>query len=257
MQQLVLSLFPGIDMLGRGFEAEGYCVVRGPDVLWGGDIRLFHPPPMKFHGVIGGSPCQDFSKARRIPPTGYGLEMIAEFERVVGESSPLWWLLENVPGVPDISVDGYEVQRLDLNARECGLSQRRLRHFQFGSMFGDMLIPKRQKNFSEPTPTLLASDGKKSSRLGWPDFCEESGLPRNFALPGLSRKQRYAAVGNGVPIPMARTIANAIKWRVTKGTANLCICGCGRVVTGNQKAAGAACRKRMERRRRKKENNST
>lgn len=24
--QLVLSLFPGIDLLGRGFEAEGFCV---------------------------------------------------------------------------------------------------------------------------------------------------------------------------------------------------------------------------------------
>jgi len=26
--QLVLSIFPGIDLLGRGFEAEGFCVVR-------------------------------------------------------------------------------------------------------------------------------------------------------------------------------------------------------------------------------------
>jgi hypothetical protein len=26
------------------FEQEGFTVVRGPDVLWGGDIRRFHPP---------------------------------------------------------------------------------------------------------------------------------------------------------------------------------------------------------------------
>ena len=26
--ELVLSLFPGVDLLGRGFEAEGFCVVR-------------------------------------------------------------------------------------------------------------------------------------------------------------------------------------------------------------------------------------
>lgn len=45
---LVLSLFPGIGMLDRGFEEEGYCVVRGPDVLWGGDIRSFHPPARVF-----------------------------------------------------------------------------------------------------------------------------------------------------------------------------------------------------------------
>ena len=34
--ELVLSLFPGIDLLGRGFEAEGFCVVRGPDLLHAG-----------------------------------------------------------------------------------------------------------------------------------------------------------------------------------------------------------------------------
>lgn len=40
---LVLSLFPGIGLLDMAFELEGNCVVRGPDVLWGGDIRTFHP----------------------------------------------------------------------------------------------------------------------------------------------------------------------------------------------------------------------
>jgi len=33
MNRLVLSIFPGIDILGKGFEEEGYCVVRGPDRL--------------------------------------------------------------------------------------------------------------------------------------------------------------------------------------------------------------------------------
>ena len=77
--QLVLSLFPGIDLLGRGFEDTGFCVVRGPDRLWGGDIRRFFPIPGKFNGIIAGSPCQDFSSARRTDPTGYGREMLAEF----------------------------------------------------------------------------------------------------------------------------------------------------------------------------------
>ena len=59
--QLILSLFPGIDLLGQGFEAEGYCVVRGPDRLWGGDIQDFHCFSGRFDGVIGGPPCQDFT----------------------------------------------------------------------------------------------------------------------------------------------------------------------------------------------------
>jgi site-specific DNA-cytosine methylase len=46
--QLVLSLFPGIGLLDRAFEEEGFCVVRGPDLLWGGDIKTFHPPAGKF-----------------------------------------------------------------------------------------------------------------------------------------------------------------------------------------------------------------
>ena len=54
MTDLVLSLFPGIGLLDMAFEEEGFCVVRGPDLLWGGDIRRFHPPAGRFEGVIGG-----------------------------------------------------------------------------------------------------------------------------------------------------------------------------------------------------------
>lgn len=41
MSELVLSLFPGIGLLDMAFEEEGFCVVRGPDLLWGGDIKNF------------------------------------------------------------------------------------------------------------------------------------------------------------------------------------------------------------------------
>lgn len=33
---MILSLFPGIGLLDMAFEEEGFCVVRGPDLLWGG-----------------------------------------------------------------------------------------------------------------------------------------------------------------------------------------------------------------------------
>ena len=58
--RLVLSLFPGIGLLDRAFEDEGYCVVRGPDLIWGGDVHGFHPPMDTFDGIIGGPPCQCF-----------------------------------------------------------------------------------------------------------------------------------------------------------------------------------------------------
>ncbi|MCI0525226.1 MAG: DNA cytosine methyltransferase, partial [Acidobacteria bacterium] len=185
-------------MLGRGFEQEGFCIVRGPDLIFGGDIRTFHPPGGRFDGVIAGSPCQDFSIARHcVPPTGEGKKMLEEFARVVLEASPAWFLLENVPAVPDVEVAGYHVQRLDLNANECGLPQDRLRHFQFGSKNSLIIRPERQKPMTNSQRACVATEGIRPTRRGWADFCELQGLPRDFALPGLTLSARYRAVGNG------------------------------------------------------------
>ena len=63
----IVSLFPGIGILDKGFEDEGFCVLRGPDLIWGGDIRRFHLPPEVCQGIIGGPPCQDFSSLNRSP----------------------------------------------------------------------------------------------------------------------------------------------------------------------------------------------
>ena len=96
--QLVLSLFPGIGLLDRAFEEEGFVIVRGPDLLWGGEIKTFHPPAGKFDGVIGGPPCQIFSVMKRLNPRAGGKHgnLIPEFERCVIEAQPAWCLMENV-----------------------------------------------------------------------------------------------------------------------------------------------------------------
>lgn len=245
----MLSIFPGADLLGRGFEREGFCVVRGPDLLWGGDVREFHPPPGKFSGVIGGSPCQDFSRKRRAPPTGEGIELLGHFSRVIAEAAPDWFLSENVPAVPDVSVSGYSVQRFNLNAAECGGRQRRLRTFQFGTRDGTGIVLARAGTLprAELVATCLASEGTQQGRRGFADFCELQGLPRSFDLPGLSVAAKYRAVGNGVPVFMAATIARAIRVRRDFSDVRVCVCGCGRPVAGRQLAAGAGCRKRTER----------
>lgn len=249
---LILSLFPGIDLLGRGFEAEGFCVVRGPDLLWGGDVCRFHVPAGRFDGIIGGSPCQDFSSARRSEPSGEGVKLLAEFVRIVAEAQPKWFLLENVPAVPDVRVEGYQVQRFGLKASECGGRQSRLRHFQFGSREGLVIQPRRQKFAGKIEPACMAIEGKKQQRRTFADFCELQGLPRDFDLPGYSREAKYKAVGNGVPVMMAQVIAAAI--RESAGAQNirtltdcqLCACGCGQIVEGKAISAGATCRKRMQ-----------
>lgn len=210
-----------------------------------------HVPSGLYAGVIAVSPCQDFSDARRDPMTGNGLAMLLEFVRIVEEAGPEWFLLENVRSCPDIHVRGYTMQRFWLNARECGCRQRRFRRFQFGSLDGvGLVLPPPVFAAGPAEPCCMATEGTKKNRRTWADFCELQGLPRTFKLPGLGLKASYAAVGNGVPIPMGRVLAIAIDRRqVTKGQ-RVCVCGCGRVPPANAQHYSAACRKRMERSRR-------
>lgn len=245
--QLVLSLFPGIGMLDKGFEQAGFSVVRGPDLIFGGDIRSFSPIAGRFDGVIGGPPCQDFTKINRTPGK-YSRMMLYEFARVVLEASPVWWLMENVPEVPDVHIDGYGWQRIDLRANEFGLRQNRLRHFQFGRRDRLPLIVPRGDTVEADQPCCLASEGSRKDRRDWSTFCQLQGLPADFNLPGWSTSAKYRAVGNGVPVPMAYAIALAIATPTDKSVTP-CACGCGRRVTGKATYAGPACRKRAERRR--------
>ena len=246
--QLILSVFPGADLFGMGFEAEGFCVVQARDAILGGDVRNFHPPAGKFAGVIGGPPCPDFSRARRGPPTGYGVEMIQEFLRVCQEAAPAWFLMENVAGVPSITLPGYRVQRLDLDASQFGLPQRRLRHFQFGSVTCQVLPLPRGAVCDAPgcDPTCVASH---SGGRSWERFKALQGLAADFDLPSFTQAGKFRAVGNGVPVPMARALARAIVHAAPSHVGNPCACGCGRPVTGRQKLALPACRKRVQRRR--------
>ena len=250
---LVLSLFPGIGLLDRGFELEGWCVVRGPDLIFGGDVRTFSAPAGHFAGVIGGPPCQEFSKARRKLPSGEGIAMLREFLRIVNDARPEWWLLENVPCVPNVKLAPYHVQRLDFDARECGLAQSRLRHFQFGSLDASQLSPERGPVTAtgESQAACMASEGRRTGRRDWDSFCKLQGLPKALKLPSFTVAARYEAVGNGVPLPMARAMARAIARRVTTpGTVTLCGCGCGRHVRSAQSLATVACRQRASRARR-------
>lgn len=256
---LVLSLFPGIGLLDRGFELEGFTVVRGPDLVFGGDIRTFHPPAGVFGLVIGGPPCQDFSSARRSDPTGNGEAMLKEFKRVVREAEPDAWLMENVARVPSVRLAGYRVQRIDVDAGWFSM-QSRLRHIQFGvkdeSNF--INIPKGRK-LDGCEPAAMASDGRTFREL-----CRLQGLPDSFKLDSFTTKGKKMAVGNGVPIPMARTLARAVRDAFSMDQATTdqvkpadarrrrCSCGCGRPVggvDGFQLYASPACRKREQRRR--------
>ena len=244
--ETVLSLFPGLDLLGTAFAEKGFCVVRGPDPLYNSRIEDFHVPRSVVTGIIAGPPCQDFSKARRAPPSGYGLKMLGELLRVIDESRPEWVLIENVPQVPDVIHPCYSHQRLDIADCECGGSQLRRRHIQFLSQLGHIIRPERLRRRHRHAAILTAATAASSHTYA--EICRRQGFAGPVTLPGWSREAKVRAIGNGVPLAIGRALAIAVSQRSTPDRHD-CICLCGRRITPPALQAGPACRKRMERRR--------
>lgn len=224
-QQLVLSLFPGIGLLDRAFEEAGFCVVRGPDLLWGGDIKSFHPPAGKFGGVIGGPPCQAHSTfAALVAHNGLPVapDLIPEFERCVAAAAPDWFLMENVRAAPLPSIVGYAVKDRLIRDVWCGGETIRLRRFSFGTVEGLKLyledMPALHR--ADPEPSALASgsswdyvNGRPAgtkSRATFANHKRLQGLPEDFDLPGFTVAAKVMAVGNGVPLAMGRAVAKAV-----------------------------------------------
>ena len=154
--------------------------------------------------------------------------MLSQFARVVLQAQPDWWLMENVPGVLDMQIPGYNWQRIDLYASEFGLNNRRLRHIQFGSRDNTVLVINRTRDKkAETEPAALASD----QETRWATFVRRQGLPSDFDIPAFTSVEKRKAVGNAVPYPMARALAQAVIDRVPAGSVNLCQCGCARAVS--------------------------
>lgn len=221
--QLVLSLFSGIGLLDKAFKEAGFCVVSAGDIINGShfDIRDFIGVKNKFNGIIGGSPCQDFSTLKR-DRGNYSLNMMYEFLRVVSECEPDWYLLENVKGVPnvtqllDVSVTppglnidvtqlrNYSYQRIDIN-QGWYEETTRLRHIQFGSKENLYLDIPRGKCLNIRNGCALASDDRSFKEL-----CKIQGLDIDFDLPSFNVAGKKRAVGNGVPLSIGRVLANAV-----------------------------------------------
>jgi len=243
---LVLSLFPGIGLLDMAFEAEGFCVVRGPDLLWGKDIKEFHPPAGKFDGVIGGPPCQAFSQLRHIvEANGFKTaeNLIPEFERCVREAQPAWFLMENVPHAPEPQIEGYRLHQQVICDLWVGGQTQRERRFSFGSR-----APARWEIETlalhpvngEPAvtcdmrrrPVALGGSGKPK-RKDTASGGRTSSLDRGYGAETLDRmaelqgasallavlreegaftaKALKIGIGNGVPLPMGRAVARAVR----------------------------------------------
>lgn len=258
---VVLSIFTGAGLLDLGFEQNGFCVVSAGDIVLGQhhDIRRKHFPAGIFSGVIGGPPCVEFSLANRNRDPKKGMEMINEFLRVVKETNCDWFLMENVAQVPDVTAQGYHVQRIRLNALECGSLQNRNRHFQFGSKKGLLLNVERDPSPISKSRCITASEGKQADRRTFADVCELQGLSRDTKFKYLTQTGSYYVVGNGVNVRVASRIAAAIHDALTNPHAKtvhdsrVCLCGCGDIIEGSKDKfySKTTCRKVAERKRKR------
>ncbi|WP_337045319.1 DNA cytosine methyltransferase [Emticicia sp. 17c] len=250
--QLVLSLFPNIGMLDSGFVRNGFTVVTAPDKIVNGEIRDFKGMLGKFDGIIGGSPCQDFSGLNRNPSTR-SQELLDEFCRIVRECQPQWFLLENVVRVPDVKIDGYYIQRFNLSPTDLGFPQSRNRTFQFGSKDGRIIeLPEPVKYTGEIEKCVTASEGSKTDRRSYEDFCKLQGFTEVPRLESFTKSAKYRAVGNGVHLEVSYVIARYLKKAIlsqepsTIFNTRTCACGCGRIMTGRKLSYSDACRKRVQ-----------
>lgn len=242
MNQLVLSLFPGIGLLDMAFEEEGFCVVRGPDLLWGGDIRRFHPPRGKFDGVIGGPPCQLFSRMRFLNPNAgkkHG-NQIPEYSRCVLEALPDWFVMENVPDapLPDCGAEYPILRTARVTDVAVGGHTSRDRLFTFGSYaaVGQFCVEELALHDPEPrqavlaggsgraVPVAIGGSGKRKRtlhprhgpnpgpRASVAEMLEAQGVPGSWLdeSPFRAVAKRHM-IGNGVPRATGLAIARAVK----------------------------------------------
>lgn len=219
MNNLVLSVFPGFDLLGRAFEDEGYIVLRGPDTLWGGDIKRFHAPARVFAGLIGGPPCKKHSTTihlgvGRSPTRDY----TPDFLRIFGEVQPTWAVMENVRGVLNKRLMPDDWACVRLRDWDCGGLTHRVRYFW---VWPATLILAPGKKPGKPEYSVLASSWKNHN--GTQIFRGQSNISlekaarlQGFAellpmLRPLGKKYAVQLLGNGVPKAMGRYIAKEIK----------------------------------------------
>jgi DNA (cytosine-5)-methyltransferase 1 len=150
--------------------------------------------------------------------------------------------MENVPEAPAASVTGYETTDARVNNRWLGEEQNRMRRFSFGHRGGRSSqfyaeLTREFAVFESPiyAPAVCASGGtravpvalggsgkiKSTRRVRAPDektersFVEArrlQGLPADFLDESpFTVAGKIRLVGNGVPIPMGRAVARAVK----------------------------------------------
>lgn len=226
MSGLVLSCFPGAGLLDQAFSDAGYTVVRGPDALFGGDIRHEHYPRGVFVGLIGGPPCPVFSTASALHGGG-AVDLVPEFVRVFHETQPEFVVMENVPPARKLAKTPSEWFCTILRDWDCGgLTYRRRAFWTWPFM-----VPLPGKRPGTPEHSVMASTAKRgrsdnpflaakgylAGDLPIAEYARLQGVPEiGAALEAAQAGRRFAVrvLGNGVPLALGSHVARAaLSWQ--------------------------------------------
>jgi DNA (cytosine-5)-methyltransferase 1 len=198
--------------------------------------------------VIGGPPCQAFSQINQAARKGLqelAANLIPEFQRVVFEAAPSWFVMENVRQAPEPAVCGYDVRPVLFNNRWLGEEQNRVRRFTLGmspagggqaaalDRFEAALraqdvgleSAERAGCFTANGSQWDAGKGRGRGDRTWKSLhrgLRLQGLPEDFfeGTP-FTAEGAVSAVGNGVPLRLGRAVARAVKVALRIGLASV------------------------------------
>ena len=244
----VIDLFCGAGGLSTGFTQAGFDVVLGVD-NWPTAIRTFkenHPEAGAWCKdiadvgklpecdiIIGSPPCPEWSIGKQ-GKRNYDTTLIDHFNRLVIENKPRVWIWENVPLTASLSKNC-----VLLDAKYYGAPQKRRRAFHSNIIIdpprnGKILTLDDVMGWEEPkvlynhfalntkahSPIYLSNRPARTA-VTWPiriypegvftvDMMKKvQGFPDNYHFCGTEPEQ-YRQIGNAVPPPLARAIAQNI-----------------------------------------------
>lgn len=169
----VISLYSGAGGLDLGFVEAGFEIVWANEAdphacktyranlgehIVEGDLLTVALPSAPIDVVIGGPPCQGWSRIGRMDPKDSRSEHVHRFMDVVAAQRPAAFVMENVahlaesPRWKDVREDllersrdelGYQTEILVLDASQFGVPQSRRRMFLVGLLDGTSVVPRR------------------------------------------------------------------------------------------------------------------
>lgn len=236
----VLDLFSGVggfaEGMGReGFETVAFCEIEPyakrvlkrnfPEVPIYDDVREITADRLTADGitgiqcVVGGFPCQPFSRIGERKGNEDDRSLWSEMRRIIEEVRPRWVIAENVVGLVEMELDSilsdleslrYTTTTFDLPASSVGANHERRRIWIIGCDETDMAYPNSERLQGWESDSLTqrqSSEGYAGQGHRWmptPRVCRRGDGVQN-------RMDRLKCLGNAVVPDIPQQLARVIK----------------------------------------------